>query len=360
MGMFRNAFTGGKLALVGMVALCVSVAGPPLRAEPPRASEVISAPEDLGTFWAEFWATQFGLPYAPGASAIVLTMESVSVAASGAWDAALLGDDGVATLEEFIGEPVLRTWGATVAGAGAAPDARPAQFAETYRAAMPVLAPSADELAAAGLSENSCFAVSGLFTGTTGVAQHVCGLLVVVVAVAGAPRATMFVPLGLAADDRNATAAARDLFVRPQGLASDGVEVAGAEPPGAAASLANPGDECDQAVLPPCEFCVCVRRSRDAAAWLKHRQDMADCGTYFQWCLVGALVTGVGTGVCTGGVGGVVAGACAASVCQVSVLVPCVLVADRARDRSLAMNAAAYAACIQGCMSRSAIEDDAK
>ena len=191
----RQSIARRVLAFVGVAAACLSVAGLPLHAAQPQIAGRVQAPDTLETFSTDFWATHFGLPFATGASAILLTVESVSVAGLGAWDAAPLGDDGVAALEEFVGEPVLRTWEATVVGAGAAPGALPAQFVETYRAAIPEAAPSAEELGAAGLSVFSQTAAAGLFAGPMGEPVYVYGIVATVGPI-DRPAVSVFVPLG--------------------------------------------------------------------------------------------------------------------------------------------------------------------
>ncbi len=185
------------LASIGIVAACFSVATLPLQAEPIRATSPGAAPEALETFSAGFWAAQFGLPYAPGASAIALTVESVSVTGVGQWDAQVLGDDGVAALEAFAGGPILRTWGATVAGAAAGAGLLPGGFSETYRQDIAALNLTADELAAAGMSIFTRHAAAGLFTGPLGQPAYVYGIVGTLQAVGG-QAVSVFVPLGTA------------------------------------------------------------------------------------------------------------------------------------------------------------------
>jgi hypothetical protein len=206
--LFALASISASLLMVGASGSAAIAAPAPA---PVPAPTMLMVDQPLDQFISTFWAAQFGVAYSPGHSGVVLSISSLVIDGIGdVTDPALLTPETIDLLDTLLPGQVTRVWQASAVDTGLPVGQQTVvtgSFHEDSRSIIADLTPTAEELAAGGLSSFSHFAVSGEFVGSTGLSQNTYGLLVEIGRVDGAG-SVAFVPLGVAADAPAAALAA--------------------------------------------------------------------------------------------------------------------------------------------------------
>jgi hypothetical protein len=216
--LFDLASISASLLMVGASGSAAIAAPAPA---PVPAPTMLMVDQPLDQFFASFWSTQFAVPYSPGHSGIVLSVSSVVI--DGIGNVADPSPEIIDALDVLLPGQITHVYQASATDTSlpvGQQTVATGTFHEASRAVISDLTPTAEELAAGGLSSLTHFTVSGEFVGSTGVSQDAYGMVVHFVTIDGTS-STAFVPLGIADDAPAAALAATAglaLADSPEGL----------------------------------------------------------------------------------------------------------------------------------------------